>query len=113
MAQWLPAARADATRIAAYYDAQRPVSSARPRTLGDEFLDALEATEQIIDTPPRGSAVVIPPDTRRALVRRPFGAYVVYYRARRGAVPLVIAVVHSARAPGWISNLIGRRHDTE
>ena len=77
MAIWHPRALDDADWIAAFYDARRPAMPGR-QSLGDEFLDALHATEANLDLMPLGCPVAIQPDTRRAIVDAPFGAYGVY-----------------------------------
>jgi len=76
-------------------------------------VDALQATETAVDAAPLAMQVQILPDTRRALVAAPFGAYGVYYRvglsASARAVVLIVAVVHTQRNPLWIARLIGGR----
>src|SRR5580692_12417965 len=105
MAVWHPRALDDADWIAAFYDARRPAMRGT-QSLGDEFLDALHATEANLDLMPLGWPLAIQPDTRRAIVAAPFGAYGVYYRVAPAGHAQIVAVVHTARDPRWIVNLV-------
>jgi len=95
VAQWHPDAERDAADVVDYYDAQRA-------GLGALFLTALFSTEATVDAAPAASAIVFPPDVRRAIVQRPFGAYGVYYRMAQAGQVTIVAVLQMQRDPGWI-----------
>lgn len=83
-----PDAEADIEEAASWYEKQRP-------KLGDDFLDEVQCTLQILVENPYLYAVVHR-NTRRALIHRfPFG---VYYFIDQNSI-IIIAVMHGSRHP--------------
>ncbi len=84
-----PAAAADLDEAFVWYEAQR-------EGLGDQFLDAVTQTINVLRESPRQYRVVHR-DTRRAHVRR--FPYSIFYRVV-GDVIVVIGCFHGSRSPG-------------
>ena len=88
--RYLPAAREDLNKAAAFYEASVP-------GLGDAFLDDVERAIENIRKSPRIGAP-IGRTFRRAVLRR-FPFTVVY--AERDAEIVIVAIAHDRRRPGY------------
>ena len=88
--RYLPAAREDLNKAAAFYEAAVP-------GLGEAFLDDVERAIEDLRENPRIGALVTRA-FRRALLRR-FPFAIVY--AERGDELVVVAIAHHRRRPGY------------
>ena len=88
--RYLPAAREDLNKAAAFYEASVP-------GLGDAFLDDVErAIEEIRENPRIGASIGLA--FRRAILRRfPF---TIVYDERNDEI-VIVAIAHDRRRPGY------------